>query len=86
MHSHVHRHGLLEASVDVPKKTKEAVLIKHDPKLPEEFENVHTEHCCFKHGCKYSYDDCCVALGFLPQSFPCEACTEWFSYGDTTEY
>lgn len=43
---------------------------------------VHTEHCCFKHGCKYSYGDpekeaqCPVANGTKAQSFPCEFCLE----------
>ena len=37
-------------------------------------KNVHTEHCCFVHGCKYDDDDCPVATGKQMQSFPCEAC------------
>lgn len=37
--------------------------------------DVHTEHCCKEHGCKYGSDDraCTVANG-TPQSFPCEQC------------
>jgi predicted nucleic acid-binding Zn-ribbon protein len=35
---------------------------------------VHTEHCCQRHGCKYSDKDCPVAQGRKPQSFPCEEC------------
>jgi len=38
--------------------------------------NVHTEHCCLKHGCKYGNALCPVATGRQPQSFLCEAC-EW---------
>lgn len=37
---------------------------------------VHTEHCCYEHGCKYGNDACPVANGFLPASFPCEDC-DW---------
>lgn len=37
-------------------------------------KDVHTEHCCSVHGCKYGDDDCSVAVGKKIQSFPCEAC------------
>ena len=37
-------------------------------------KDVHTEHCCVKHGCKYGDDDCTVWLGFKRQSYPCESC------------
>lgn len=37
--------------------------------------DVHTEHCCYLHGCKYmGEDDCPVAAGEKPQSHACEAC------------
>jgi len=42
--------------------------------------DVHTEHCCKKHGCKYSFGDveseaeCTVVNGEKSQSFPCETC------------
>lgn len=36
-------------------------------------KDVHTEHCCILHGCKYG-EDCAVWLGYLEQSFPCESC------------
>ena len=36
--------------------------------------DVHTEHCCIHHGCKYGKDDCPVETGQKEQSFPCEAC------------
>lgn len=40
-------------------------------------KDVHTEHCCSKHGCKYGKDDICtVVTGKAPQSFPCEDCTQ----------
>lgn len=37
-------------------------------------KDVHTEHCCSVHGCKYGDDDCPVETGKKMQSFPCEAC------------
>jgi hypothetical protein len=37
-------------------------------------KDVHTEHCCIKHGCKYSDPNCTVTTGKAPQSFPCEDC------------
>ena len=41
--------------------------------------NVHTEHCCHKHGCKYADEDCPVATGAQQQSFPCESCGDELS-------
>lgn len=38
--------------------------------------DVHTEHCCVVHGCKYGDDDCPVTTGRKPQSFPCEDCAD----------
>jgi len=41
-------------------------------------KDVHTEHCCARHGCKYNWDsegqNCSVVRGEKPQSFPCEQC------------
>lgn len=37
-------------------------------------KDVHTEHCCLKHGCKYGDDYCPVAGGKKKQSYPCESC------------
>lgn len=37
-------------------------------------KDVHTEHCCIKHGCKYRDEDCPVANGQKPASFDCEDC------------
>ena len=39
-------------------------------------KNVHTEHCCKFHGCKYGEDDCPVANKKQKQSYPCEFC-DW---------
>ena len=43
-------------------------------------KDVHTEHCCFVHGCKYGDDDCSVKTGKKMQSFPCEMCGEGDAY------
>jgi hypothetical protein len=37
-------------------------------------KNVHTEHCCVWHGCKYGNEDCPVVNHQKSQSFPCETC------------
>lgn len=44
------------------------------PEAPPAATNVHTEHCCREHGCKYGDADCPVATGAQPQSGPCEDC------------
>jgi hypothetical protein len=37
--------------------------------------DVHTEHCCIRHGCEYGPgDECSVVSGTKPQSFRCEQC------------
>lgn len=36
--------------------------------------DVHTEHCCKIHGCKYGDKDCTVVNELKIQSFPCESC------------
>lgn len=40
----------------------------------EENKDVHTEHCCIRHGCKYGHKDCTVATGEKEQSYECEDC------------
>jgi hypothetical protein len=40
-------------------------------------KDVHTEHCCRFHGCKYAiHEGCTVADKGALQSFPCEDCDE----------
>lgn len=39
-------------------------------------KDVHTEHCCALHGCKYDNQACPVENGLAPQSYPCEQCRE----------
>ena len=38
--------------------------------------NVHTEHCCSIHGCKYGDENCPVVTKEQNQSYLCEACEE----------
>jgi hypothetical protein len=47
-------------------------LIESKPK--DQKLDVHTEHCCFLHGCKYNEGDCPVATDRLIQSYICESC------------
>lgn len=39
-------------------------------------KDVHTEHCCKYHGCKYGEEECSVVTGLKEQSFPCERCED----------
>lgn len=39
-------------------------------------KDVHTEHCCRFHGCKYGLADCTVEAKGALQSYPCENCNE----------
>ena len=41
---------------------------------PEKKTDVHTEHCCIDHGCKYGDDNCTIVTGTKVQSYPCEEC------------
>lgn len=38
-------------------------------------KDVHTEHCCIFHGCKYGKDETCTVMTKMaPQSYRCELC------------
>lgn len=39
-------------------------------------KDVHTEHCCRFHGCKYGSADCTVVSKGALQAYPCEDCNE----------
>lgn len=39
-------------------------------------QDVHTEHCCVLHGCKYGDVFCTVVTRKADQSYPCERCSE----------
>lgn len=49
--------------------------------IPPEDPDVHTEHCCQEHGCKYGDENCSVATGRKFQSYPCETC-DFFDLND----
>jgi len=40
----------------------------------DQTKDVHTEHCCAIHGCKYGDSYCPVEKGKKPQSYLCESC------------
>lgn len=47
----------------------------------EVVKDVHTEHCCWRHGCKYHWagrrsTSCSVVSGEKSQSFMCEMCAD----------
>ncbi len=47
--------------------------------MTTDLRDVHTEHCCKDHGCKYGVGittPCTVTSGEKAQSFPCEIC-DW---------
>jgi hypothetical protein len=45
--------------------------------LPNVERDVHTEHCCALHGCKYDQYRCTVVTRQKPQSWMCEWCYDW---------
>lgn len=44
--------------------------------MNKKMKDVHTEHCCVIHGCKYNDKDCTVVAGKAVQSHPCEDCID----------
>lgn len=48
---------------------------------PKHYIDVHTEHCCIRHGCKYGDEDCTVVTKKARQSYPCEDCYTDEEYG-----
>lgn len=49
-------------------------MAAENPHKPQIFD-VHTRHCCIKHGCKYGDDEkCTVVTKRAPQEGPCEIC------------
>lgn len=53
--------------------------------LEDKTKDVHTEHCCARHGCKYGKEDCPVELKIKNQSFACEACSDSYVKHDWQE-
>lgn len=43
---------------------------------PEAEKDVHTDHCCIVHGCKYGDASCPVETGQKKQSYLCAVCTD----------
>lgn len=41
---------------------------------PGQKSDVHTEHCCIHHGCKYNQENCSVVSNKKIQSGKCEGC------------
>jgi len=39
-------------------------------------KDVHTEHCCIRHGCKYGNIYCTVTTAEKKQSYACEGCMD----------
>lgn len=67
-------------AIGVGRDAEDAFWAKAEAEFAEVPEDVHTEHCCKAHGCKYGKDaECTVMLGRRAQSFPCEVC------GDDTD-
>lgn len=57
--------------------TQDAVNEAKQPEFGEtrgKDRDVHTEHCCVQHGCKYGKEDCTVMTGKKVQSRLCELC------------
>lgn len=54
------------------------LIMEHIGSKPvDQRTDVHTEHCCVVHGCKYRDDNCTVETEQLVQSYPCESCDEY---------
>lgn len=56
----------------------EAIWVGQKPN-PDD-RDVHTEHCCKLHGCKYNSKDCTVQYGTKLQSGLCECCEVYNDY------
>jgi hypothetical protein len=65
---------------------REEVLALIDKHMPLEDYGVHRTHCCKKHGCKYSNDNCPVASGEIVQSHACEFCHDDEEDGSNVVY
>jgi len=54
---------------------KKATKPRKSKALPTFETDVHTEHCCVRHGCAYGQDfNCSVVNKEKPQSYICESC------------
>lgn len=68
--------GTLEANCPEDLISNWAVAVSHNDLVnaSNRQTDVHTEHCCVEHGCKYGNRDCPVETGTKIQSYPCESC------------
>jgi len=70
----IERHGMIESHRQRITGALNAMAKELVDKMTK--KDVHTEHCCYRHGCKYGKDDCSVETGEKEQSHPCEQCCE----------
>lgn len=66
--------------IECMNKVREYVkdYFKNNPApLKVSIKDVHTEHCCLLHGCKYNDDNCTVVTMQAIQSYPCEDCDKY---------
>lgn len=71
--------AILAAKIEAKMRGSEKVqVVRRDTLVTEivvSLTDVHTEHCCIRHGCEYGPDDeCSVVSATKPQSFRCEQC------------
>lgn len=74
------RKARIAANVYKGKVFRVTARISNKLKLRPEHEDnkdVHTEHCCVRHGCKYSHSDCPVEAKKKRQSYHCESCESY---------
>lgn len=70
-----HEKGDILAHSDALVESFAAITAREYHPEPEANRDVHTEHCCIAHGCKYGDDEeCTVASGKKGQSYPCITC------------
>lgn len=72
-------HNYTPISIEEVEAIMETKLYKavdhHQVSVKAKKSNVHTTHCCKRHGCKYGDSDCPVEMGLLVQEYPCENCS-----------
>lgn len=68
---------LLASVGDVPSLIGSETAAQTAEPVAEVVKDVHTEHCCERHGCKYGEDEECTVAGKgIRQSYPCEYCPD----------
>lgn len=66
--------SIYQAAYNILRRQNDPGIIK----LSKHRLDVHTEHCCKHHGCKYGEDETCtvVALGHRGMTGDCQVCWE----------